>query len=68
MLPDPAFYADCLQASFEELRDAALGKAPDSKKPARKKAAAKKTTPVRKKTAAAKKAPRRKAAGSSGKR
>ena len=24
MLPDPAFYADCLQASFEELRDAAL--------------------------------------------
>ena len=68
MLPDPAFYADCLQASFEELRDAALGKAPDSKKPARKKAAAKKKTPVRKKTAAAKKAPRRKAAGSSGKR
>jgi len=24
MLPDPAFYADCLQASFEELRDGAL--------------------------------------------
>jgi len=24
MLPDPGFYADCLQASFEELRDAAL--------------------------------------------
>jgi hypothetical protein len=24
MLPDPAFYADCLQESFEELRDAAL--------------------------------------------
>ena len=24
MLPDPAFYADCLQASFEELREAAL--------------------------------------------
>ena len=24
MLPDPAFYAACLQASFEELRDAAL--------------------------------------------
>jgi WS/DGAT/MGAT family acyltransferase len=27
MLPDPAFYADCLQQSFEELRDATLGKA-----------------------------------------
>ncbi len=25
MLPDPAFYAQCLQAAFEELRDAALG-------------------------------------------
>jgi hypothetical protein len=24
MLPDPAFYADCLQESFEELRDGAL--------------------------------------------
>ena len=24
MLPDPGFYADCLQAAFEELRDAAL--------------------------------------------
>jgi len=24
MMPDPEFYADCLQASFEELRDAAL--------------------------------------------
>ena len=34
MLPDPGFYADCLQASFEELRDAALSdKAPDTKKP-----------------------------------
>jgi len=25
MMPDPAFYADCLQASFEELREATLG-------------------------------------------
>ena len=24
MLPDPGFYADCIQASYEELRDAAL--------------------------------------------
>ena len=32
MLPDPAFYADCLQASFEELRDAALGTAEPAKR------------------------------------
>ncbi|MEH6584048.1 MAG: WS/DGAT domain-containing protein, partial [Halioglobus sp.] len=25
MMPDPAFYADCLQASFDELKKAALG-------------------------------------------
>jgi WS/DGAT/MGAT family acyltransferase len=25
MLPDPGFYAECIQASYEELRDAALG-------------------------------------------
>jgi diacylglycerol O-acyltransferase len=25
MLPDPAFYADCLQKSFDELKKAALG-------------------------------------------
>jgi len=25
MLPDPGFYADCIQASYEELRDATLG-------------------------------------------
>ena len=24
MLPDPEFYADCLQESYDELRDAAL--------------------------------------------
>jgi diacylglycerol O-acyltransferase len=36
MLPDPAFYADCLQESFEELRDAAAARA--AKKPAVKKA------------------------------
>jgi hypothetical protein len=33
MLPDPAFYAACLQESFEELRDAALAaKAPASER------------------------------------
>jgi hypothetical protein len=25
MLPDPAFYAQCLQESFDELKKAALG-------------------------------------------
>ncbi|MDX1733291.1 MAG: wax ester/triacylglycerol synthase family O-acyltransferase [Halioglobus sp.] len=32
MLPDPGFYAECLQESFEELRDAAL-KPPKKKRP-----------------------------------
>ena len=27
MMPDPGFYADCIQASYDELRDAALGRA-----------------------------------------
>jgi WS/DGAT/MGAT family acyltransferase len=36
MLPDPAFYADCLQESFEELRDAALSGKPQSGKQRRK--------------------------------
>ncbi|MEH6634828.1 MAG: wax ester/triacylglycerol synthase family O-acyltransferase [Halioglobus sp.] len=40
MLPDPAFYADCLQESFEELRDAALaGNKSSRKKRVRKKSA-----------------------------
>jgi len=38
MLPDPAFYADCLQQSFDELRTATLQRAKPAKtKPARKK-------------------------------
>ncbi len=48
MMPDPEFYAECLQASFDELERAILGsssKAPVAKKPKRKKAAAKKTAP-----------------------
>ncbi len=57
MLPDPAFYAECIQSAFEDLRTATLGKRanvvsarkigsgkkkPSSKKPARRKATRKK--------------------------
>ena len=48
MMPDPEFYAECLQASFDELEHAVLGsssKAPVAKKPKRKKAATKKAAP-----------------------
>jgi diacylglycerol O-acyltransferase len=38
MLPDPAFYAQCLQESFEELRASALAGTQKSRKPRRKKA------------------------------
>jgi WS/DGAT/MGAT family acyltransferase len=41
MLPDPAFYADCLQASFDELKDAALKPKPKRKKTTRRKKSAK---------------------------
>ncbi len=27
LLPDPAFYAQCIQASYDELRDASIGEA-----------------------------------------
>ena len=37
MLPDPGFYADCMQASFEELRDAALSSGSGKKRKRRKK-------------------------------
>ena len=46
IMPDPAFYADCLRASFEELKAAAQQGA--------------KKTPTNRKKPAAKKAPRRK--------
>ena len=51
MLPDPDFYAQCLQESFEELRDATLGSGtPAKKKKTRKKAAGRKRkTTTRKK-------------------
>jgi len=61
MLPDPEFYAECLQASFDELKRAAMK---PEKRPAKKgsrKAAAKKST---KRKTAAKKPAKRKAAAS----
>ena len=39
-LPDPAFYAECIEASFDELRTAALGKPKTAKKAASRKRAA----------------------------
>ena len=51
MMPDPAFYRECLQQSFEDLRDSTIGKPEASRrrrKPAaRKKPAAKKAAPKR---------------------
>lgn len=58
MMPDPAFYAECLQASFDELKAATLGKAPALK--AEKPKAAKKTK-------AKKKASKKKAASAKSK-
>ena len=44
MLPDPAFYAECLQASYDELKAAALGSGAKRKPPARKKPPRRKST------------------------
>jgi WS/DGAT/MGAT family acyltransferase len=68
MLPDPAFYADCLQASFEELRAAAAAvkKPAGRKRAAGKKRASKPSARAKKTTvkkAAAKKTAARKANG-----
>ncbi len=63
LLPDPDFYAQCIEESFEELRDAA--KAADAPK-TKKKPAAKKKTPAKKKATSRKAASTRK--GSTGKR
>lgn len=50
MMPDPAFYAECLQASFDELKGATLGR--DSvKPPAEGRPAAARRKPARRKTA-----------------
>jgi WS/DGAT/MGAT family acyltransferase len=65
MLPDPHFYAQCLQDSFEELRAATLDKKPAAKKKstAGKKVTAKKKAAPKKKAAAKKKAaPKKKTA------
>ena len=52
MLPDPAFYAECLEAAYDELRSATLGDAgkPRKVRAASKKKSAKKKTRSRKKT------------------
>jgi WS/DGAT/MGAT family acyltransferase len=59
MLPDPAFYAECLRQSFEELRQAALPKRKKAAAPKKKAAAAEKPQPAPEKTRAA---PKEKAA------
>ena len=62
MLPDPKFYAECIDASFEDLKAATIGKQPA--RPAPKKAAAKKKSAKKKaasKKASSKKTPTRKA-------
>ncbi|MDH3578086.1 MAG: wax ester/triacylglycerol synthase family O-acyltransferase [Gammaproteobacteria bacterium] len=52
MLPDPEFYADCIQTSFDELKKATLApKTKARKKTARKKAKTAKKKTVRKKVA-----------------
>jgi hypothetical protein len=37
MLPDPGFYAQCLQESFDELQAAALASGKKTRKPRRRK-------------------------------
>jgi len=80
MLPDPQFYADCLQASFDDLRAATIGRPKSGArkksaakrtggKTARKKAAkkkAKQTKKTKKKAARRKTATRRRSAGATG--
>jgi diacylglycerol O-acyltransferase len=61
MLPDPEFYAECIDASYRELRDAALAGKSSPRKVARKKAAGKKAAG---KKARGAKATRKKASGS----
>ena len=59
MIPDPEFYADCIQESFDELQAAAIKK-PQVKQPAkRKRAPAKKTTAAKRTTAKKTTTPRR---------
>jgi WS/DGAT/MGAT family acyltransferase len=52
MMPDPEFYAECLQSSFDELRTKAIGRKPrKAKTKIAKKTAKKKRSTARKKTA-----------------
>jgi hypothetical protein len=46
MLPDPAFYAECIEASFNELRTAALGRPETPGKAGGRKKAARKRQPA----------------------
>ena len=46
MMPDPAFYAECLQASFNELKAATIEKPAPKKKKPKKKAPARKKKPT----------------------
>ena len=68
LMPDPEFYADCIQESFEEFRDLAIaggGAAPKKKAPAKRKPATTKAAPkakAKKAPAKAKSAPRKAAA------
>jgi diacylglycerol O-acyltransferase len=47
MLPDPAFYAECLQASFDELKAATLNAKPKARAKPKAKAKAKRASPKR---------------------
>lgn len=49
MMPDPAFYRECLEASFEALRDETVGK-PASKAAPKRRAGGKKTAAAKSKT------------------
>ena len=46
MLPDPAFYAECVEASFDDLRSATIGKPVAKKKAKRRKKPSTKTRPL----------------------
>jgi WS/DGAT/MGAT family acyltransferase len=61
MMPDPEFYAQCLDDSFGELRQALVGKARNSRRPAGKGATVKKSTRKRKSPGGTKPSSKRKA-------
>ena len=65
MLPDPDFYAECITASFEDIRDGALGVASEKPKAAARKAVVRKSA---KKKKAKKKPSKKKSSGPGRKR